>query len=65
VKLKLYVWDEFHPDLYSGLAFAIAVDESEARQLIEKELGYSPSNWGMVKRFPLNSKIAKAVSGGM
>ena len=34
-KLKLFVWTEFSPDYTSGLAFAIAKDEPEARKLVE------------------------------
>ena len=36
-KLKLFVWTRFCPDYTSGLAFAIAKDELEARRLIETD----------------------------
>lgn len=63
-KMKLFIWTEFSPDYSDGLAFAIAKDEPEARKLIEKEYGFSPSNWGTLEVRILTRKIARCVSGG-
>jgi len=60
-ELKLFVWTESCPD---SLAFAIAKDETEARELIIKEIGYDTYYWGFLKILPLNEKCAYAVSGG-
>ena len=63
-RLRLFVWTGFSPDYTSGLAFAIAKDETEARKLIEKKHGYSPSTWGDLEILPLTKKTAFSVSGG-
>lgn len=63
-KLKLFVWTNFLPDYNSGLAFAIAKDETEARKLIEKKHGDSPITWGDLQILPLTKKTAFSVSGG-
>lgn len=63
-RLKLFVWIGFSPDCTSGLAIAIAKDETEARKLIEKQHGYNPSEWGKLEIHPLTKKIAFSVSGG-
>lgn len=63
-RLKLFVWTGFSPDYTSGLAVAIAKDETEARKLIEKKHGYSPSTWGDLEILPLTKKTAFSVSGG-
>lgn len=34
--MKLYVWPEFQRDYSSGVAFALARDEAEARRLIRE-----------------------------
>ena len=62
--MKLFIWTEFCPDYTDGLAFAIAKDETEARQLIEKELKNVPHTWGTLEILPLNKKTARAVYGG-
>jgi len=36
---KLFIWTGYNPDYYSGLAFAIAKNEAQARKLIIKENG--------------------------
>lgn len=64
MELKLYLFTHFSPDYTSGLAFAIAMDEVHARELIEKDLGYSPYDWGNLSIHALNEPIASAVSGG-
>jgi hypothetical protein len=63
-RLKLFVFTEFCPDYTSGLAFAIAKDETEARKLIEKDRDFSVYEWGTLTIYPLTKKIAKSVSGG-
>lgn len=63
-KFKLFVWTGFAPDWTSGLAFAIARDEAEARTSIITAKGYSPSDWGHLQILPLNMVTAFAVAGG-
>ncbi len=63
-KLRLFVWTDFCPDYTSGLAFAIAKDETEARALISEEHGYVAYTWGDLKIYPLSRRVAKCVSGG-
>jgi len=62
--LKLFIWTSFCPDYSSGLAFAIAQDETEAREMVEKEMGYDIYVWGDLEIVPLTDKVARAVSGG-
>ena len=62
--LKLYVWEDFSPDYTSGLAFAVASSEADAKKLIEKAFGLWPSASGTLLVYPLNRRIAFAVSGG-
>jgi len=64
MKLRLYVWEGFSPDYTSGLAFAIAESETEARMLIEKKRGFEVYEWGTLKIKPLDKRIAFCVSGG-
>ena len=61
---KLYVWTGYSPDYTSGLAFAIAVDETSARRQVAKAYGEEPYEWGTLSIHPLNKPIAFAVSGG-
>jgi len=63
-KLKLFIWTGFCPDYTSGLAFAIARDETDARKLIEKDRGFDVYEWGNLKIKPLTQPIARSVSGG-
>ena len=63
-RLRLFVWTGFCPDYTSGLAFAIAKDETGARKLIETERGSSVYEWGELTIHSLNKKIARCVSGG-
>jgi hypothetical protein len=63
-RLKLFVWEGFCPDYTSGLAFAIAENESEARKLIKKKRGCEPYEWGELSIYPLTKRIAKSVVGG-
>jgi len=62
--LKLFVWKGFAPDYTDGLAFAIAENETEARKLIIKKIGFNFSEWGNLKIKPLNKKTSFAVAGG-
>lgn len=65
-KLKLFVWTGFSSDWTetNGLAFAIAETEEEARNLVIKEQGGTPDDWGSLEVRPLNKKFATCVSGG-
>lgn len=62
--LRLFVWTDFSPDYTSGLAFAIAKDETDARKQITKQRGYEVYTWGDLKIYPLTKRIARCVSGG-
>ena len=62
--LRLFIWTGFCPDYTSGLAFAIAKNETDARALIEKERGFEPYEWGTLEIRPLNRRVARCVSGG-
>lgn len=62
--LRLFVWTDFSPDYSSGLAFAIAKDETDARKQIVKQRGYEVYTWGTLKIYPLTKRIARSVSGG-
>ncbi len=63
-KFKLFIWSGFCPDYTSGLAFAIAKDETDARKQIEKESEYAVYEWGKLEIKPLSRRIARCVSGG-
>lgn len=63
-ELKLYVFEGFCPDYTSGLAFAIAADEDEARRLIVEQRDEWVLDWGKLSIHPLNVKIARSVVGG-
>ena len=62
-KLRLFVWTDFDPDAFGGLAFAVAKDETQARNLILKEMGVV-REWGTLTVYPLTKRIARAVPGG-
>ena len=64
MRLKLFVWTNFAPDYTGGLAFAIAENETEARQLVVAERGYIVYSWGDLTIYPISKKIARCVSGG-
>ena len=63
-ELKLFVFNNFCPDYTSGLAFAVAHDEVEARALIEKDKGLPVYNWGDLSIHDLNTPFGTSVSGG-
>lgn len=62
--MNLYIWTEYCPDYYGGLAFAIAKNENDARKLVEIERGFPVSNWGVLEIRPLNKPIARQLEGG-
>lgn len=62
--MKLFVWTGFSPDYTGGLAFAIAKDESDAREQIIKQHGYNPHDWGTLTIHRTDRRVAKACSGG-
>lgn len=62
-KLKLYVWNNFNPDYTSGLAFAVAASEQEARELVVKRNEREPYQWGDLTVLDI-APVAFCVSGG-
>ena len=64
--LKLFIWTDYAPDYYGGLAFAIAEDEISARKLVEQQRGrnYPVSNWGELEVRTLDEPIARQLAGG-
>lgn len=76
-KRRLFVWTDHEPDYSSGLAFAVAKSEQEAKELVIRSKGFTiehkedlnhfieRTNWGDLTVYPLSVKnIAFAVSGG-
>ena len=70
-KLSLYVWPDFQSDYYSGIAFALAHDVDEARELIFndacKDASYKEESIRTdLKRKPkiYDKPIAFSLSGG-
>jgi hypothetical protein len=66
--LKLFVWTNFAPDYSGGLAFAIAENEEEAKQLVKesadlKDVDWWPEDWGKLQVMDIK-KIAFQVTGG-
>lgn len=61
---QIYVWEGFCPDYTDGLAFAVAENEAEAREMVEKEVGHEVDNWGQLTILPLDRKAAFFVEGG-
>lgn len=66
--MKLYVWTEFEPEYTPGLAFAIADNVDEARELVKRkfreQFKFDANNFGSVEEFELTEKIAFARCGG-
>lgn len=62
--MKLFIWTGFSPDYTSGLAFAIAKDEKDAREQIIKDRGYGVYDWGKLEIRRLDRRVARSVSGG-
>jgi len=44
-KLRLYVWPEYRTDYTSGMAFAIAHSEDQARAMVTKKYDYKGMGW--------------------
>ncbi len=63
-KVQLYVWTDFCPDYTSGIAFALAHDEEEARTLIRCAHGDEPGEWGSLTVHDANKIVGYCVSGG-
>lgn len=61
--MNVYVWTDFCPDYSSGLAVAIAENETDARRLVAEYLGGEPYQWGDLEIRPLEPQ-AHAVYGG-
>lgn len=43
-KLRVYVWDKAFYDYSAGLAFAVAHDAEEARDLVADQAGWRPDD---------------------
>lgn len=59
--MKLFVFPEFHPGYYKGVAFAIADDIADAKSQIMKKTERDedmPLNWGPVEMHDLSEKYA-------
>lgn len=63
-ELKLFVWTGFCPEYTSGLAVAIATDETDARKQIERKRDYEVYQWGTLTVHPLTKRFAVSVNGG-
>lgn len=63
--MRLFVWTEYAPDYSNGLAFAIAEDSEQARDMIAEINGYrSDSLAESPQVFELTEPIAFAQPGG-
>jgi hypothetical protein len=62
--LRLFVWSGFCPDYTNGLAFAVAESIEQAQELVTKENGYEPFEWGTLQVFDFTEARAFCVSGG-
>lgn len=63
--MKLFVWDDYAPDYTSGLAFAVAENSEQARDMIADSAGYrSDSLCEKPKVYDLNELIVFQCSGG-
>lgn len=61
--MRVFVWEEFSPDYYDGLAVAIAETEEQAKELVISSHGSNPLQWGPVQVFEV-SALAFSVPGG-
>jgi hypothetical protein len=61
---RLFVWEGFAPNYTDGLAFAIAENVEEAKQMVINAVGYDPSDWGELCELPISERVSFAVSGG-
>ena len=64
IVMRLFVWEGFCSDYTDGLAFAVAENIEQAREMVKKAKGYEPFDWGTLREFDLSSPVAFAVSGG-
>jgi len=62
--MKLFVWTGFCPDYTSGMAFAIAKDETDARKQIEADRGHEVYTWGTLSVHRVDRRVAYSVTGG-
>lgn len=62
--MKLFVWDQFTPDYWDGLAFAVTETIQQAQDTVATHLGYYPVKWGPAQELDLLNPIAFAVPGG-
>ncbi len=65
--MNLYVWKGCFTDYSSGLAVVLAHNETEARDLLRKEIGYDHTDLGQKPaKFKVDSKrgVAFYVNGG-
>jgi len=62
--MKLFIWTDFCPDYFGGLAFAVAKDEQAAREMIVRANGGQPYDWGKLEVRSLSTSVARCVSGG-
>jgi hypothetical protein len=61
--LKLFIYDNFSPNYYYGLAFAIAANEEEAKYIIAGD--YVDSfEWGDVTIKEISEKEGRCITGG-
>ena len=63
-QLKLYVWEDVLNGYTSGIAFALAETEEEARQLITKEMGYNHEDLNKKPELIYNKKGFYIYGGG-
>lgn len=63
-RMRLFVWTGFCSDYTSGLAFAIAKDETDARKQITESYKGEPYRWGTLTIHPLSRRVSYQVSGG-
>jgi hypothetical protein len=62
---RLFIWNGFAIGCYtSGLAFAIAENEAQARKLIILDLGYDPGEWGHLEIRSLTECVGRGILGG-
>lgn len=62
---KLYVWNQFYRDHLDGIAFAIADNETQAREMIINLHGHNSMDWGPLTIMPVNKAAAGSRCGSM
>ena len=62
--MRLFIWTDFCPDYTSGLALAIAKTETDAKELVIKEYGCEPHQWGNLEIRRTDRRVARYVTGG-